>query len=99
MATTYDIGDKIRETCTFANAAGTATDPTAITCHVEKPSGTVVSHTYPTSTALSKSGTGVYLIDITTTGAGAYEIRFTGTGGVVASQETYFSVRARRVST
>ncbi len=98
MATTYDIGDKIRETCTFANAAGTATDPTTVYCYVEKPSGTVTSHTYPTSTALSRTGTGVYLIDVITTGYGTYEIRFSSTAGVVASQETYFSVRPRRVT-
>lgn len=100
MATTYDIGDKIRETCTFKNASSAVADPTAVKCHKEIPAGTVTTYTYAASSGdIVKSGTGVYYLDITTTGKGKYEVRWTGTGTVVASAETYFSVRPRRVST
>ncbi len=100
MASTYDIGDKVRETATFSNVSGTATDPTTIKCHVENPAGTVTSYTYAaTSGDISRSGAGVYLLDITTTGHGLYELRWAGTGTIVANVEGWFSVRPRRVST
>ncbi len=100
MASTYDIGDKIRETVTFTNVSGTVTDPTAIKCHVENPAGTVTTYTYAaTSGNITRSSTGVYLLDITSTGLGLYEVRWTGTGSLVATVEGWFSVRPRRVTT
>jgi len=100
MATTYDIGDQIRETVTFKNASSAVADPTAVKCHVEAPSGGVTSHIYAVSTgSIVRSSTGVYYLDITTTGFGRYEVRWSGTGTVVASVEGWFSVRPRRVST
>jgi len=100
VATTYDIGDSVRETVTFKNASSAAVDPTVTKCHVEVPSGGVTSHIYAVSTGqIVKTGTGVYYLDITTTGHGRYEVRWTGTGAVVASVEGWFSVRPRRVTT
>lgn len=100
MASTWDIDDKVRETVTFRNASSAAADPTAVYCYVETPDGTVTKHTYAASSGeIVKSGTGVYYLDVTTTGHGIYEIRWTGTGSVVASVEGWFSVRERRVST
>lgn len=76
MATTYDIGDKVRETVTFKNASSAATDPTAVYCYKETPDGAVTKYTYAaTSGDIVKSGTGVYYLDITTTGYGQYEVR------------------------
>ena len=100
MATTYDIGDKVRETVTFKNASSAVADPTAVKCHVEVPSGGVTTNTYAVSTGnIVRTGTGIYYLDITTTGHGRYEVRWDGTGTVVASVEGWFSVRPRRVST
>jgi len=100
MATTYDIGDRIRETVAFKNASSAAADPTAVLCHVECPTGGVTTHTYAATTGeIVKSGTGVYYLDVTTTGHGKYEVRWSGTGTVVASVEGWFSVRPRRVTT
>jgi len=100
MASTYDIGDRPRETASFTNAAGAAADPTTVKCHVENPAGSVASHTYSASSGeIVRTGAGVYYLDITTTGFGQYEVRWSGTGTVVASVEGYFSVRPRRVTT
>ena len=100
MASTYDIGDRIRETVTFKNASSAVADPTAVKCHVENPAGTVTTHIYAISTGeIVRSSTGVYYLDVTTTGHGQYEVRWTGTGTVVASVEGWFSVRPRRVTT
>ena len=100
MATTYDIGDKVRRTATFKNASSAVTDPTAVYYYKETPDGAVTKYTYAASSGdIVRTGTGVYYIDVTTTGHGLYEDRFTGTGTVVASVEGWFSVRQRRVST
>ena len=100
MATTYDIGDSVRETVTFKNASSAAADPTAVKCHVLKPSSTTASFIYAVSTGtIVRTGTGVYYLDITTTGHGEYGIRWDGTGAVVASVSGWFSVRPHRVST
>ena len=100
MATTYDIGDRVRETATFKNASSAVTDPTAVYCYTETPDGTVSKYTYAASSGdIVRTSQGVYYLDITTTGHGLYEVRWTGTGAVVASVEGWFSVRDRRVST
>jgi len=100
MATTYDIGDKVRETVTFKNASSAVADPTAVFCWKETPDGVSTKYTYSAATGdIVKVGTGVYYLDITTTGHGGYEVVWKGTGTVVASVEGWFSVRPRQVTT
>jgi hypothetical protein len=48
---------------------------------------------------ITRVSTGVYTYPITTTGVGLYETRFTSTGTLAASGESWFSVRPRRVTT
>ncbi len=98
MASTYDIGDMIRETGTFKNASSAAADPTKVYFDLQKPSGTITYSTYAAgTTALTRTGTGVYYKDIPTTSSGMYEYRWHSTGTVYTAQEGYFNVRAKRV--
>lgn len=98
MASTYDIGDLIRETGTFKNASSAAADPTKVYFSLQKPDGAIVLSTYAAgTTAVTKSGTGVYYKDIPCTGSGIYEYRWHSTGTVFTASEGYFSVRAKRV--
>lgn len=98
MATTYDIGDKIRETGTFKNASSAAADPTKVYFAYQTPDGTINTSTYSAgTTALTKTGTGVYYKDIATTSSGVYEYRWYSTGTVHTAQEGYFVVRPKRV--
>ena len=98
MATTYDIGDLIRETGTFKNASSAAADPTKVYLSIQKPDGAIVTSTYSAgTTALNKSATGVYYKDIPTTSSGIYEYRWFSTGTVHTAQEGYFNVRTKRV--
>lgn len=98
MATTYDIGDCIRLTGTFKNASSAAADPSKVYLSVQVPSGTITVSTYSAgTTAITRTGTGVYYKDILTTGYGLYEYRWNSTGTVHTAEEGYFSVRPRRV--
>ena len=51
MANTYDVGDQVRVSAVFKNAAGTDTDPTAVTCKVKTPAGAITTYTYGTDAA------------------------------------------------
>lgn len=98
MASTYDMGDLIRQTGTFKNASSAATDPTKVYLDIQKPDGAIDYSTYSAgTTAITRTGSGVYYKDIPCTGSGLYEIRWHSTGTVHTAQESYFSVRARRV--
>lgn len=84
----YDRGDQVRVTATFANSAGTATDPTAVTAQYIDPAGTITSKIYGTDAEVVKSATGVYYIDITLSSSGEWAARFSGTGTITAAGVT-----------
>jgi hypothetical protein len=99
MATTYDIGDKVRESATFLTVAGATADPTKVYFSVENPSGVVTHDTYASSGGnITRTATGDYYRDIVCTGRGVYEYRWHSTGAVFTAQEGWFSVRPRRVT-
>ena len=105
MGTTYDIGDVVRVTGTFTDTGGTVGDPTTCNFLFDTPTSTAPTTATRTSTAagdvggITKASTGVYYYDITSTGRGLYETRFTSTGTLAASGESWFSIRPRRVTT
>ena len=105
MASTYDIGDVVRVAGTFTDTGGTVGDPTTVHFLYDTPTSTAPTTATRTSTALGlvtgigRASTGIYYYDITTTGKGLYETRFTSTGSLAASGESWFSVRPRRVTT
>lgn len=101
MASHYDIGDVVRLTATFLSTGSTAIDPTEVTFYIEKPGSTVAASTfvYSSSTEITRASAGVYYVDVSCTGSGAYEYRFTSTGTAAASEEGFFYVRGRRVTT
>ena len=105
MASTYDIGDVVRVKGTFTDTGGTVGDPTTVNFLFDTPTSTAPTTATRTSTSTGDVGgiyrwtTGVYTYDITATGRGLYETRFTSTGTLAASGESWFSVRPRRVTT
>jgi hypothetical protein len=80
---TYDKNDQVRVTATFTSN-GSATDPTDqvddVTVTWRKPSGG--TDATPTAT---RSGTGVYYVDLTLAEVGLHTVRFTGDEGVIAA--------------
>jgi hypothetical protein len=110
MPSTYDIGDLVTVIGTFTNSTSTGgpggvADPTTVNFLYDTPSSTAPTTATRTSTStgsvggISKLSTGLYLSTITSTGSGLYEYRFTSTGTVAASGESWFSVRPQRVTT
>lgn len=83
----FDIGDRVKLTGTFTNAAGVLTNPTVVTCKVRTPSGTVTSHL-----DAANPSAGVFTKEIEVTEAGMWRFRFEGTGAVKAAEEGFFDV-------
>lgn len=89
------IGDAVRlhtEDYPFKNAAGTDTDPTAVTFTMTEPDGTKTVYTYGVDAALTKSAAGKYSVTWTTDQAGRHEWRWAGTGAVAAADTGVFFV-------
>lgn len=98
MMDIYAEGKKVRLTGTFTTSAGVAQDPTTVKVAVETPSGTTTTYTYGTDAGVIKSGTGVYYIDVDTTGEpGVWYYRWYATGtGQTATTYDHFRVREAR---
>ena len=88
MATdnTYDIGDLVRVSAVFTNAAGSASD-TTVALKLMKPDGTTST---PTPT---HDSTGNYHYDVSVDQAGKWYYRYEGTGVVQTASEGSFLVR------
>ncbi len=108
MPSTYDVGDIVRAIGTFTDTGGTVGDPTTVKFGYTTPDSTALSTgnsftRTSTSTGpvdfINKESTGVYFHDFTTTGQGLYEWRFTSTGTLAASGESWASIRPQRVTT
>lgn len=89
---TYDIGDLVRCTGTFATG-DTNVNPGAIFFKVKTPSGVVTTYTYGTDVELVRDSTGVYHVDVDATEWGDYTYRFWSTGVGQAASEGQFWVR------
>lgn len=105
MASTYDVGDIVRVTGTFTDTGGVVGDPTTVHFLYDSPTSVAPTTATRTSTSTGLVGgiyrltTGVYYYDVASTGNGLYETRFTSTGSLAASGESWFSVRPQRVTT
>lgn len=75
----YTVGDQPTLTATFAAAAGTPVDPTAVTITVHKPNGTTVN---PSPAHVS---TGVYQVTVFLDTPGVWKWKAVGTGAAVAA--------------
>lgn len=89
----YDIGDLVRVSGAFTNAAGTATDPTAVSLKVIAPDGTQTTYVYGTDAEVVKDSTGNYHADLSVSAAGDWHYQWIGTGAVQAAQGGQFVVQ------
>jgi hypothetical protein len=90
----YDLGDLVRVSAAWTNAAGTAIDPTAVFAKYKDPSGSTTTLTYGTDLALVKDSTGNYHVDIDANEAGTWRYRFYSTGTGQGAEEGNFYVSA-----
>lgn len=90
----YDVGDQVRLTVHWTDSAGTATDPTTVTCLLRRryqlSPVTTTTYTYPAT--ITKSSTGVYYVDVTPDQEGIWDYRWVATGTVVKAEEGAFNV-------
>lgn len=89
----YNVGDLVRVSATWTNAAGTATDPTAVFVDYKDPAGDITTLTYGTDPELHKVSAGVYYTDIDADQAGHWHYRFYSTGTGQAANNGTFRVK------
>jgi len=94
MSTTYDVGDLVRCTGTFTNAAETAVDPTAVVFMLRSPGGVEMTYTYGEDDELVRDATGVYHVDVDVDEEGSWHYRFESTGTGQAAEEARIYVAA-----
>lgn len=91
----YIVGQVVRLGVTFTSAAtGTATDPTVVTFSYRPPSGGEVSEVYDVDADVQKTGTGVYVRDLTLNEPGTWHYRWEGSGDVTTANEDSVGVKA-----
>ena len=84
----YKKGRLVRFSAAFTNAAGTATDPTAVTFKIRSPAGTTTTYVYGTDAELVRDSAGNFHVDFAMTAAGDWAHRWEGTGAVVTAEES-----------
>ncbi len=98
----YDIGDGLEATATFAVGA-TPTDPTTVTAEVREPDGTVTIYTYSAAPSqpdphITRASAGVYELVLVPDAAGAWVVRWAGTGAVTAVVTQVYTVSANPIT-
>ncbi len=105
MPSTYDIGDLVRAIGTFTDTGAAVGDPTTVNFLIDTPTSTApTSYTRTGATtgtvdSITRESAGVFYVDFTATGKGLYEWRYTSTGTLAASGESWASIRPQRVTT
>lgn len=94
---TTDIGDKPRLKATITDINGDAADPSTVTFEMTEPDGTTTTYVYGTDPQVSKESTGIYYVDWPITQQGVHYYRFTGSGNVVAAEESSFTAPASNI--
>ena len=89
----YSKGDLVRCSASFADSAGTATNPSAVIFQVRNPAGTTTSYTYGTDAEVVRPSTGSYYVDVNANLVGTWHYRFYSTGTGQAADEASFRVK------
>lgn len=93
-AANLTVGTRAKVTAAFTNTAGAAANPTTVVAQVRDPSGEITTYTYGTDSQPTRTSTGVYVLEFDLDTEGQWQVRFAGTGAVVAAQETGIVVPA-----
>lgn len=96
MTEPYDIGDQPTVTATFRDIDEVLTDPSAITIKVREPDGTETAYDQTDATNPSV-GVWSFLMPAPLDSCGIWTVKFFGTAGLIAAQETSFKVRCSRI--
>ena len=84
----YTIGNYVRLTVEFRDAAGTLVDPTSVECRVRAPAPAPVTLT----PQAARSSLGTYIAEVLVDRCGIWAFRAVASGAVVAAVEGTFEV-------
>jgi hypothetical protein len=76
----YPAGNTIRLTARFYDADGAPFDPDAVSVRIRPPRGADIEHLFGVGTAIVRTGTGVYEVDVPPGVAGLWRYRWIGEG-------------------
>ena len=96
---TVDIGDRVESTVLFTNAAGTATDPDAVTFKLALPDSLTETDYTIADAEVSNPTVGTWVFSYIPTAAGRYVVRCVGVGTVDAAEERSFRVKRSEFTT
>lgn len=89
----YDLGQSVKLSVSFTDAAGSAANPTTVTCTVREPDGTETEYTSATTPAVSNPSTGTYELVLSPDQSGMWAYRWAGsTGSTTPVDEGQFHV-------
>ena len=91
---TYDIGDTVRFTAAFTNAADAADDPSTVTLKIREPDSTETSYVYLTDAEVVRDSEGNFHADLVVDASGSWYWRWVGTGDVATATAGSIVVRA-----
>jgi hypothetical protein len=96
----HDIDDLVRLLVTFKNLAEVPTDPGNVELKIRKPSGEVITRTWPPDGTITNdtTATGAFYSDVAIDESGDWWAKWKGTGAVQEVEEARFRVRARVVA-
>jgi len=89
----FAYGALVRITITFETAAGAAIDPAVVKAQVRNPQLQVETYVYGTDPELTKTATGIYVIDVDANQVGTWFVRGVSTGSGQAAEESGFIVQ------
>lgn len=88
-----DVGDVVRIQNVFTNASGGTVDPSEVILYLGTPNGAAVgTYTY-SGGAVQKQSQGSYYYNGTVDASGYWNVRWVGTGAVVAAAQDRFFAR------
>jgi uncharacterized protein YfaS (alpha-2-macroglobulin family) len=88
----FTLGEAVRVSMLFTNAAGAAADPTSVRFKYKDPEGLITALVYPTDVALVKDSTGNYHVDVDANKVGVWHWKAYSTGQGQAADEGSFTV-------
>ncbi len=89
----FAYGSLVRLTITFETATGAATDPAVVKAQVRAPQLQITTYTYGVDAQLTRTATGIYVIDVDANQVGTWFVRGFSTGSGQAAEETGFIVQ------
>lgn len=89
----YSLGQSVKLTGTFTDAAGAPANPTTVTCTVREPDGTETTYTSATTPAVANPSTGTFTLLLAPDASGMWVYRWAGaTGTTTPTDEERFHV-------